>query len=339
VTTGYKAAGLQVVGAVDIDADAVATFAANHPDVCLTRHDLLTLDAKKFRRSLKLGRRRLDILTICAPCQSFSSLSAKHRRRNDPRNGIVSALTTFVEVFKPRCVVMENVPLLATKRRFKDLVRGLRRAGYGVRFDVINAADFGVPQTRRRLVLLAMHGVRESEVPKLTPQHPAIRRRVARRTVRDTLSRVRPRAGDVLSRTRKYPQLVARRIAAIPKDGGSRASLPEDLRLDCHTKSSDKTACGNVYGRMRWDDVAPTLTTRCTTPACGRFLHPTKNRAITLREAAVLQTFPADYAFTGGHMSISAQIGNAVPPKLATLIGLVVSAALAKGKAVGRSAA
>jgi DNA (cytosine-5)-methyltransferase 1 len=131
---------------------------------------------------------------------------------------------------------------------------------------------------------------------------------------------------DPLHRPRTdYPQLIARRIGAIPADGGSRSSLPPQLQLKCHKKLTiDKHGSGNVYGRMRWDEVAPTLTTRCTTPACGRYLHPRENRAITLREAAVLQTFPTDYRFYGGVMAVQAQIGNAVPPALAREIAAIV---------------
>jgi DNA (cytosine-5)-methyltransferase 1 len=225
---------------------------------------------------------------------------------------------------------MENVPQLAKERRFKLVVARLRKRKYGVWFGIINAADFGVPQTRRRLVLIALHGVKDEDVPALVTDHPVLRRRVARRTVRQALRGVARLRRDELNRKRKYPVLVKRRIAAIPRNGGSRSSLPRRLQLECHKRNEDKTACGNVYGRMRWDDVAPTLTTRCTTPACGRFLHPDKNRAITLREAACLQTFSRRYVFMGGYLSKEAQIGNAVPPKLARAIGLVVKAAFRK---------
>lgn len=110
-------------------------------------------------------------------------------------------------------------------------------------------------------------------------------------------------------------------------NGGGRSSLTGDLRLKCHKKLGTRGA-GSSYGRMKYDDVAPTLTTRCVTPACGRFLHPRADRAITLREAACLQTFPLGYVFKGGTMAVQAQIGNAVPPRLARAIGILVSSAL-----------
>jgi DNA (cytosine-5)-methyltransferase 1 len=186
-----------------------------------------------------------------------------------------------------------------------------------------------VPQRRRRLVLIALREKRDEEVPKLVPSHPVLRGLRRRRTVRDILRLVRTRSmRDPLARARtRFPALVAKRIAAIPPNGGGRTSLTPELQLACHTELGASGA-GSSYGRMSYDDVAPTLTTRCVTPACGRFLHPRANRPITLREAACLQTFPLHYTFKGGTMSLQSQIGNAVPPRLAKAIALVVADAL-----------
>jgi len=328
VTTGYKEAGVRVLVAVDVDGDARATYATNHPDVKLLSDDLGTLDPGKLLREAGLEAGQLDVLTACVPCQTFSS-PARETRATDPRNRLVLRVADFVEVLLPRAVVMENVPPLKADRRFELLIGRLRRLGYGVWFDVVDAADFGVPQRRRRLVLIALKGVSDQDVPKLTPKHPRLRGLKRRRTVREVLRLVRRKARkDPLARPRtSYPQLVAKRIAAIPADGGSRSSLRGRLKLACHSKLKESGA-GSSYGRMRYDDVAPTLTTRCVTPACGRFLHPRANRAITLREAACLQTFPLGYVFKGGTMAVQGQIGNAVPPRLARAIALLVSDAL-----------
>lgn len=332
VTTGYKAAGIKVLAAVDTDTNARATYAANHPDVELFSEDLLKLDPVTLLDKLALSPGKLDILTACVPCQTFSTLGRKHRRRDDRRNRLVHRIGEFVAVLTPRAVVMENVPPLTDELRFKRLVARLRHLGYGVWFDVVDAADFGVPQRRRRLVMIALRGWRSEDVPALSPDNSLLQPHVGRQTVANALSFVAREAcaEDPLAKPKTdYPPLVARRIAAIPRDGGSRGSLPPDLKLVCHN-SMRQTAAANVYGRMKLDDVAPTLTTRCTTPACGRFLHPIENRAITLREAACLQTFPIDYEFKGGRMSIQSQIGNAVPPKLAEAIAILVADALAQ---------
>jgi DNA (cytosine-5)-methyltransferase 1 len=337
VTTGYKQAGIRVLAAVDIDSDARATYAANHPEVEVLSDDLAKLDPAKLLEEVELEPGQLDILTACVPCQTFSSL-ARDTKAADPRNRLVLRVSAFVKAMQPRAVVMENVPPLRNDRRFELLVGRLRRLGYGVWFDVVDAADFGVPQRRRRLVLIGLRGVPDDAVPKLTEKHPKLRGLRRRRTVRDTLRLVRNNAKrDPLARPRReYPPLVAKRIAAVPKDGGSRHSLRGRLELACHSKLKHSGA-GSAYGRMKYDDFAPTLTTRCVTPACGRFLHPKANRAITLREAACLQTFPVGYVFTGGTMAVQGQIGNAVPPRLARAIAVVVREALATRAAAGES--
>jgi DNA (cytosine-5)-methyltransferase 1 len=321
-----------MLAAVDTDASARSTYAVNHPEVALFSEDLLKFNPEALLEKLSLEPGELDILTACVPCQTFSTLGRKHRRKEDLRNRLVHRVGEFVAVLHPRAVVMENVPPLMADIRFKRLVARLRRLGYGVWFDVVDAADFGVPQRRRRLVMIALSGWRDQDVPRLAPDHSLLQPHVTKQTVADALSLVKQEASpeDPLAKPRTdYPTLVAQRIAAIPLDGGSRSSLPRELKLACHDVMR-QTAAANVYGRMKLNDVAPTLTTRCTTPACGRFLHPLENRAITLREAACLQTFPVGYVFKGGKMSIQSQIGNAVPPKLAQAIAILVADALAR---------
>ncbi|MBZ5639094.1 MAG: DNA cytosine methyltransferase [Acidobacteriia bacterium] len=330
VTTGYKAAGIRVLAALDIDNDARATYTANHPEVKLLADDLLKLDPSTLLQETGLEPGELDILTACVPCQTFSSL-AREMFARDPRNKLVLRIARVVAVVQPRAVVIENVPALRQNRRFKLLVCRLREYGYGIWHDIVDAADFGVPQRRRRLVLIAIHGASDDNVPQLVPRNPRLRGFRRRRTVRDALRLARRgRCEDSLARPRTdYPVLVARRIRSIPVNGGSRSSLDDDLELECHSRIKQGGAASS-YGRMKYDDVAPTLTTRCVTPACGRFLHPRANRAITLREAACLQTFPLGYVFKGGTMAVQSQIGNAVPPRLSRAIAVIVSDALAK---------
>jgi DNA (cytosine-5)-methyltransferase 1 len=343
VTTGYKAAGIRVLAAVDIDRFARETYAANHPEVKLRSDDLATLKPHDLLRTSGLRRGQLDILTACVPCQTFSSL-ARNAAPRDPRNRLVLRVAAIAERLQPRAVVMENVPQLMEDRRFHLLVGKLRKMGYGIWHDVVNAADFGVPQRRRRLVMIAIRGAQDKDVPQVSTSNPALHRFKLRRTVRETLRAVREGAdkGDALARPRtNYPVLIAKRIARIPFNGGSRHSLGKSLELACHSRINGATS---AYGRMKYDDVAPTLTTRCVTPACGRFLHPRANRAITLREAACLQTFPLEYVFRGGVMAVQSQIGNAVPPLLAQAIASVVQAAIfarkvAPGPAVSRHGA
>ncbi len=327
VTTGYKAAGIRVIAAVDNDPIARRSFALNHSDVQLFEDDIHELDPSALMARLQLRPRQVGILTACAPCQSFSSLS-KVRKRSDRRPRLVERIAEFAEVLQPAAVVVENVPQVERSWHFRRLVRRLRSAGYGVWHDVVNAAEFGVPQRRRRLVLIALRGVDDGDVPQLVGTADPVRHLAATKTVRQALAEVATVKNDPLHGIRReYPSSVLKRIKAIPKDGGGWKQLPKDLQLECH-KNLEKSGASSSYGRMRWDDLAPTLTTRCTTPACGRFTHPVEDRAITLREAATLQTFPLRYQFEGGTMTIQTQIGNAVPPRLAEAIGLLVDDAI-----------
>ena len=206
--------------------------------------------------------------------------------------------------------MLENVPGLLHDERFTTAVAQLESLGYpateGTR--ILNAADFGVPQNRRRLVLLC---IRNGSVSFPTPFSK-------RSTVRDAISRlpVAGQSGDPLhDLPERRSDRVMTMIRAVPADGGSRLDLPDDHRLTCH---KDFSGFKDVYGRMRWDRPAPTITGGCHNPSKGRFLHPVADRAITLREAALLQAFPQDYSFSlkRGKLAAAAMIGNAVPPPL-----------------------
>jgi DNA (cytosine-5)-methyltransferase 1 len=207
----------------------------------------------------------------------------------DERNDLVFQFLRFVRVMRPKAVMLENVPKLAKNHRFKKLRAELQRLGYEVNHDILNAADYGVPQRRRRLILVAGQG---TKIPFGT-------RTRRKRTVWEFFSKLGRRAKTdelhILPETRS--EKVKKLIRQIPRNGGSRLDLGKRRQLDCHKKCD---GFKDVYGRMAWDDVAPTITGGCCNPSKGRFLHPTKNRTITLREAALLQTFPNDYFFSLG---------------------------------------
>lgn len=323
LTAGFKAAGASVLAAVEMAPMASATFAENHPEVMLFAEDIRNVNPSELLQLLDLGPGELGVIAACAPCQGFSTLGPN--RPDDPRNDLVMKVLDFVAVTRPLAVVFENVPQLAKDARFLKFVTRLRALGYGVHFEFYDAADFGVPQRRRRLVLIAIGGLSDTEVTRLAQELQTAEAESARITVRQVFSAIGPiDNGDPLHVSRAYPGNVLERIRAIPKDGGGRHDLPDELWLQCHRTLGRRAT--STYGRMRWDDVAPTLTTRCTSPSCGRFLHPQEDRAITLREAAALQTFPIQdgdqpsYQFVGGRMSIEAQIGNAVPVRFAEVI-------------------
>jgi DNA (cytosine-5)-methyltransferase 1 len=310
LTLGLQQAGFKVLAAVELDPKAAVTYATNHEDVLLKEIDIRLLHAKKLRRELKLRKGRLDLLAGCPPCQGFSTLRTRNGAsvNRDRRNNLVREMLRFAGEFQPKTIMMENVPNLVRQKPFKELCRGLRKLGYHLNFDVKDAAKFGVPQRRRRLILLAGKGF---EVPFAKESD-------RKRTVRGAIGRLRApgKTKDALhnipeqKRSRKVEQL----IRDIPKDGGSRSDLSKRRQLKCHRRSD---GFKDIYGRMAWKDVSPTITSGCFNPSKGRFLHPAENRPITMREAALLQSFPRNYIFEPkiGKTAIALMIGNALPPE------------------------
>lgn len=323
VTLGLKDAGFQVVGAVDIDANACRTYRANHVEVRLIERDINDVAPAEFSTLLN---KRLDLLVICAPCQPFSSQNRKRSSRDDRADLILAALP-FVHELNPKLVFLENVPGLEHTRIFKKFRRELSVLGYGLSEPLrVDAADLGVPQRRHRMVMVAAKGASLNVALDIAVQ--------ARRTVKSTIGHLPPppigRSGEVsdpLHVARKHSELNLKRLRHIPADGGGRESLPKRLQLKCH-KNRKASSFSDTYGRMWWNDVAPTLTTGCTDITRGRFAHPEQHRAITMREAARLQSFPDKYVFVGNASQIAAQIGNAVPPEMMKTIGAQLRIAL-----------
>lgn len=323
-TEGLRAAGFDVVGAVENDSAAATSYRLNHPSVRLWDVDIRRLPAAHAMRELGLRRGELTLLKACPPCQGFSSMAEGRARVNEEQNDLVLHTIRFVRALRPRAVLLENVPGLGRDARAKRLLGALHELGYASRQYKVNAVDFGVPQRRKRLIILAARGLRSKLPDDLSPHGldgdlpPDVSVKSAFQQLAEDLV-----PGDPLNRHRTLSEKVARRVSAVPV-GGSRFDLPADLQLDCHVRLSGSRSATGSYGRLRLEDPAPTMTTRCTTPACGSFIHPTEPRGITLREAATLQTFPVTYQFAGGYDQIERQIGNAVPVRMATALGEVV---------------
>lgn len=305
---GLKEAGFQVAAAVEIDTKAQATYKLNHPTVRLYGQDIRTLNPEQIMKDAGLTSGQLDLLAGCPPCQGFSRLRTKNQKTSvrDDRNNLVTEFVRFVKVLMPKTIMLENVPALAKDGRFTRMRNQLASLGYEMVVHVLDAADYDVPQRRKRLIMLASR----IHKPQIAP------RGRSRVTVRQALADVGApsRTKDKLhGMGENRSQAVRDLIALIPKNGGSRSDLGQEHQLECHKRSN---GFKDVYGRMAWDDVSPTITSGCHNPSKGRFLHPSYNRTITLREAALLQGFPMGYAFDTSHgkEAIALMIGNALPP-------------------------
>lgn len=313
LTAGLKKAGFNVLAGVEYNKIAAETYKLNNKKAKIYLQDICSLSPEKIMRDLKLNRGDLDLLAGCPPCQGFST----HRTRNravsnsDKRNDLVFEFIRYVEAMLPKTVMLENVPGLAKDWRVQELQKMLHKLGYHIDESfarVKDAADYGVPQRRKRLLVKAS---RFGSIPDAKPLKK-------RKTVADTISRL-PLVGQSNDPLHDFPTnrsaKVETLISLVPKNGGSRTDLPKNYWLECHLKRPGSYR--DVYGRMAWKTVAPTITSGCTNPSKGRFIHPEENRAITLREAALLQSFPPNYKFSmaKGKEAIALMIGNALPPE------------------------
>lgn len=318
---GLVAEGFRVVAAVEIDPVSAKSYSLNHQGTNLIVDDIRRIRGPQILRQAGVSRGELDLLTGCPPCQAFSTLRTRRRKQqlNDPSKELIIEMLRLVRSTRPRAVIVENVPGLANDKHFTNFRLGLKQAGYQSTYAVLNASDFGVPQRRKRLILVALRG---KEIPLSWSNY-----RCERRTVRNAIGHLAPpgTSGDILhdSPERRTPAMIAR-IKATPKNGGSRRDISGEFQCACHTRID---GFKDVYGRMAWDDVAPTITSGCNNPSRGRFLHPEEDRAITLREAALLQTFPQSYqfCFDRGKEHVACQIGNAFPPDMIRPIARIIS--------------
>ncbi|MGE0277741.1 MAG: DNA cytosine methyltransferase [Nitrospiraceae bacterium] len=309
LSEGLRQAGYIVKGAVEIDPLACRTYRLNHKRVKLWEMNIKRLSGATIMKVLKLQPGDLDLLAACPPCQGFSTMRTKNggRQNRDPQNDLIFEVLRIIRSIRPRSIMLENVPGLAKNRRFVVFRKGLEALGYGVNWDILNTVDFAVPQRRRRLVLLASMLGKPDFAPK-TDNYQTVRAFIGNLTPPE---RSRDPLHNYLTRRSEKVKKIIRRI---PSDGGSRLSMGLEQQLPCHKRLD---GFKDVYGRMAWDKPAPTITGGCINPSKGRFLHPRAHRAITLREAALLQTFPKAYRFPldQGRYPVALLIGNALPPE------------------------
>lgn len=325
LTVGLKRAGFDVVAAIENEQHAYATYKVNHPEVHALKQDVTTVSGKDLLKLVgeQIGEQKIEMMAGCPPCQGFTSLTAKYRRE-DHRNALVLEMARLAEEIRPTAIMMENVPRLAIKGKalYSELCRRLEGLGYTLTEDVLEVADYGVPQLRRRLVLLCGLGF-DIELPQPTHARNGENGLARWKSVRNAIGHMKEpvtltdaKEKGKVERTdwhvvRTLSPANVKRIRAA-KAGRTWTGIPEALRPDCHQNGYEGFT--NVYGRMEWDRPSPTITGGCTTFSKGRFGHPERDRTISVREAALLQTFPADYLFDVPYMEyVCNVVGNALP--------------------------
>jgi len=319
LTKGLSNSKINVRAGVDNDVNCKFPYTTNNNAKFLLK-SVKDINACELAEYYKKGN--LKLLAGCAPCQTFSTYNSK-ADTTDSRWWLLLEFARLVNELNPEFVTMENVPGLVKQQVFDDFVNNLNTRGYFVNFGIVDCSEYGLPQQRKRLVLLAS---KFKEIKLLSNKDFDAKQT----TVYDAIGHLPPlkhndcNDNDILHQTAKLSQLNLKRIRA-SRPGGSWKDWAEELVADCHKRKSGKTYAG-VYGRMCWDKPAPTMTTQFYGFGNGRFGHPEQDRAISLREGAIFQGFPEDYKFIDKDNPVKKTvigrlIGNAVPVTLGEVIG------------------
>lgn len=323
---GLKQAGISVVVGVDVDNDCKYVFESNVGGEFLHR-DIAKLRADEINKKYWSDNGKVKILVGCAPCQPFSTHSNKLKiHKNAKKWRLIRSFQKIINETNPDIVSMENVPNLANQKIFTDFVDFLKQKKYFVWYSYVYCPDYGIPQKRRRLVLLASKWGKIQLIPRTHSKENY-------KTLQQAIGTLTPvESGEIcksdpLHKTQRLIDINLRRIKA-SKPNGTWLDWDEELKLECHKKDTGSTY-KSVYGRMSWTEPSSTITTQFYNYGTGRFGHPTQNRALTIREAAILQTFPSDYIFYEDEKDIrlnklGAYIGNAVPVELGIAIGKTI---------------
>ncbi len=320
LTYGLQKAGIKVAAGVDLDPACEYPFAANNESTFI-KADIRNVSPDDLAELYPRGAIR--VLAGCAPCRPFSSLQRDGKKSRKEEWGLLEEFARLAEGLRPELITMENVPRLASQPVFQKFVARLEGMGYAVDYKSVYCPRLGLPQHRRRLVLIASRiGPISVPVGSVPPERY--------KTVRQAIGMLAPIAAgahdakDLLHKARTMNEDYLARLRS-SKPGGTWKDWPEALRVSCHKKKKGQSF-QSVYGRMEWDGPSPTITTQSFNYGTGRFGHPEQDRAISLREAAILQTFPKDYRFvkpraTAHFSTVGRLIGNAVPPRLGEVVG------------------
>ena len=317
MTNSLEKSGVHVIAGIDIESKCKYSYEKNN-HAKFINEDISKIDISYINNLFKTNN-GIKVLVGCPPCQPFSNYSSKYRQAGqlDDKWQLLKYFNNIVCLTHPDIVAIENVPGLCKNVIFLDFIENLKKLNYFTWYSIINCQTYGIPQSRRRLVLLAS---KFGEIKLPSPNEKI-------KTVRDAIGKLPPiQAGetyekDKLHSARSLSKINIERIKQ-SKPGGTWRDWDQYLRLNCHSKSSGKTY-PSVYGRMIWDKPSPTITTQFYGYGNGRFGHPEQDRAISFREGALLQTFPLNYVFNPSATAreLGIQIGNAVPVKLAEING------------------
>ena len=321
LTYGLRAAGVKVIAGIDNDSVCQVAFEKNNAGTLFLKRDVSKYPPPALTADLKIKKKDdYMVFAACAPCQFWTQINT-NKRKSEKTQNLILDFKKFVEYFKPGFVFMENVPGISSKKPIKIFIRALQNMKYHVSDKIVDMSLYGVPQKRKRFTLLASR-ISKISFPKPQKSQVAVKNVLGEQNGFPPIKAGTKDATDFLHAAARLSAKNIQRLKMTEKDGGDRRGWMTNKRLQLPCYIRKKNTFSDTYARMRWNQPAPTITTRFTSVSNGRFAHPDEHRGISLREGAVLQTFPKQYQFIEANMAATAKmIGNAVPPRFAEIMG------------------
>lgn len=328
MTYGFSKAEINVLAGIDNDIECKKTYEINNPKTRFIPEDIKSFREYELAKITGIEKDDESLIFIaCSPCQYFSKINTDRANSADSRNLLVD-FQRFVKYFKPGYIVIENVPGIWKKidSPLPEFIKYLASEEYFFAQDVMNAYYYGVPQKRKRYVLLASRGSPSIQIPAPKEENLKVKDIIGENKGFPRIEAGHIDTTDFQHTVAKLFEVNLKRLRKTPHDGGTRLAWKDDPELQINAYKGKDDYFSDVYGRMYWDRHAPTITTRFLSISNGRFAHPDEDRGLSIREGATLQSFPKTYTFKGKNLaSIARQIGNAVPPELARRIGKTIT--------------
>jgi DNA (cytosine-5)-methyltransferase 1 len=330
MSCGFSQAGVKILGGIDIEKQFEKTYLENHKGAKFINKDITKYQPEDLKSNLKIKKFDDELIFIgCSPCQYWSKINTLKHKSSYSSN-LIGDFQRFIKYFMPGHVVVENVPGLLNAKNNHTLLGFLDFLifnGYKYEYQIIRTDQYGVPQRRKRFVLIASRILEKISFPEpFDDENLTVRNFIGEHNGFAKIPDGHIDDTDFNHSTSHLSPLNKRRIEITPQDGGTRKAWKdnEELQIDAYRGKGKDDIFKTIYGRLYWDKPASTITTRFIATSCGRFAHPEEDRGLSLREGATLQTFPVTYKFIGGLVSVAKQIGNAVPPEMARRIAVSI---------------
>lgn len=328
MSCGFSQAGVKVIAGIDIEKQFEATYLANNKDAKFINQNIIQYQPEDLRADINIEMHDDNLIFIgCSPCQYWSKIN-NNKHKSSYTSNLLFDFQRFIKYFMPGHVVVENVPGLLKEKNNHVLLTFLDFLtfnGYKYEYKIVRTDHYGVPQKRNRFVLIASRLKKFIVFPESEERDDlTVRNFIGKQKGFPFLEAGHIDSENFMNNTASLSLKNQERVELTPHDGGDRMSWKDNPDLQIPAYEGKDHYYRSIYGRLWWDRPSTTITTRFIATSCGRFTHPEENRGLSLREGATLQTFPDDYKFVGGLVSISKQIGNAVPPEMARRIALSI---------------